>query len=146
LQQYISADVAKRYALWIAEYGSKCNYGGAYGIWQYSSTGRVSGVNGNVDCDYCYVDYPSAIKSGGFNGYAKAEKVLDSSGFKRGDKSDGVLALKQLLMLSGFKLDNNGIFGEGTQKAVNALLKKWGYSENGVAGTKFIKRLSESIK
>jgi len=146
LQQYISADVAKRYALWVAEYGSKCNYSGAYGIWQYSSTGRVSGVNGNVDCDYCYVDYPSAIISGGFNGYAKAEKVLDSSGLKRGDKSDGVLALKQLLMLSGFKLDNNGIFGEGTQKAVNALLKKWGYSQNGIAGTNFIKKLSDSIK
>ncbi|MDO4945873.1 MAG: CHAP domain-containing protein [Ruminococcus sp.] len=73
-------------------------------------------------------------------------KILDSSGFKKGDKSDGVLALKQLLMLAGYKLDNNGTFGEGTLKAVNALLKKWGYSENGVAGTKFIKKLSENIK
>jgi len=146
LQQYISADVAKRYALWIAEYGSKCNYKGTYGMWQYSSTGRVSGVNGNCDLDYSYKDYPAIMKEKGLNGYAKAEKVLDSSGFKRGDKSDGVLALKQLLMLSGFKLDNNGIFGEGTQKAVNALLKKWGYSQNGIAGTNFIKKLSESIK
>lgn len=73
-------------------------------------------------------------------------KVLDSSGFKKGNKSDGVLAVKQLIMLAGYKLDNNGIFGDGTQKAVNALLKKWGYSQNGVAGTRFIKRLSDSIK
>ena len=34
LQQYISASVAKRYALWVAEYGSRCNYGGTYGMWQ----------------------------------------------------------------------------------------------------------------
>lgn len=72
LQTYISADVAKRYALWVAEYGSKCNYGGAFGMWQYSSTGRINGVNGNVDCDYCYIDYPTAIKAKGLNGFSKA--------------------------------------------------------------------------
>ncbi|WP_124100757.1 glycoside hydrolase family 25 protein [Ruminococcus sp. Marseille-P6503] len=72
LQTYISADVAERYALWIAEYSSKCNYSGSYGIWQYSSKGKVSGISGNVDCDYCYVDYPTTIKKGGFNGFKKA--------------------------------------------------------------------------
>ncbi|MDO4945875.1 MAG: hypothetical protein Q4E74_11835 [Ruminococcus sp.] len=33
-------------------------------------------------------------------------------------------------MLAGYKIDNNGTFSEGTLKAINALLKKWGYSEN----------------
>lgn len=148
LQQYISAYVAKRYALWIAEYGSKCNYNGVYGMWQYSSSGKVNGINGNVDMDYCYVDYPSQIKSAGLNGFSKTKttKILDDSGFKKGNKSDGVLALKQLLMLSGFKLDCNGTFGDGTQKAVNTLLKKWGYAENGIAGTNFIKRIYSDLK
>ena len=36
LQTYITNDVARRYALWIAEYNSKCNYGGTYGMWQLS--------------------------------------------------------------------------------------------------------------
>ncbi|BFK55838.1 glycoside hydrolase [Ruminococcus sp. AF16-50] len=150
LQTYITNDVARRYALWIAEYNSKCNYGGTYGMWQYSSTGKVSGVSVPVDMDYCYVDYPSVIKAKGLNGFkatnTSTSKVLDSSGFKKGDKSDGVLALKQLLMLAGYKLDNNGTFGDGTLKAVNALLKKWGYTQNGIAGTKFIKKLSVTIK
>lgn len=66
--------MAKRYALWVAEYGSRCNYGGSYGIWQYSSTGRVSGISGNVDMDYAYIDYPSIMKSGGFNGYTKSSQ------------------------------------------------------------------------
>lgn len=69
LQNYINADVANRYALWIAEYASKCKYGGTYGMWQYSSTGKVSGINGNCDMNYCYIDYPSIIKNGGYNGY-----------------------------------------------------------------------------
>lgn len=69
LQNYISSDVAERYALWIAEYGSKLNWSGAVGIWQNSSTGKYAGISGNVDTDICYVDYPSIIKEKGFNGY-----------------------------------------------------------------------------
>ena len=71
LQTYISSSVSSRYALWIAEYGSKCNYSGSYGMWQYTSTGKVNGVSGNVDCNYCYVDYPTQIKKTGKNGYKK---------------------------------------------------------------------------
>jgi hypothetical protein len=32
---------------------------------------RYNGINGNVDHDYCYVDYPTQIKAKGKNGYAK---------------------------------------------------------------------------
>lgn len=56
---------------WVAQYASNCTYGGAYGIWQYSSKGRVSGIAGDVDMDISYADYPSIIKAGGFNGFAK---------------------------------------------------------------------------
>lgn len=64
------------YTHWVAQYASKCTYSGKYGIWQYSSKGRVNGISGNVDMDLSYVDYPSAIKGGGFNGY---EKTVSSS-------------------------------------------------------------------
>jgi hypothetical protein len=30
---------------------------------------RYNGISGNVDHDYCYVDYPSQIKAKGKNGY-----------------------------------------------------------------------------
>lgn len=58
---------------WVAQYASKCTYGEAYGIWQYSSTGSVNGISGNVDMDISYIDYPSTIKTGGFNGFAKQQ-------------------------------------------------------------------------
>ena len=66
---YISEDVAKRYAFWLAEWSSKVNYTGSYGMWQYSSTGKVNGISGNVDMDTSYVDYPAIIKRKGLNGY-----------------------------------------------------------------------------
>lgn len=88
LQNYISSDVAKRYALWVAEYGSKCKYDGDYGVWQYSSTGKVNGISANVDLDYLYEDYPSIIKKGGFNGFKKAgtTSTVKIKTYHKGDK------------------------------------------------------------
>ena len=154
LQTYISSDVAERYALWVAEYASKLNYNGTVGMWQYSSTGKVNGINGNVDMDECYIDYPKLIKDGGFNGYTKASqlKALDTTGLKYNDKSIAVLALKQLMYIakakgwikSNFKNDYG--FGDGTQAAVNELLARFGYKQNGIAGDNFVKLLGEKLK
>lgn len=57
LQTRISESVAKKYPLWVAEYAPKCNYSGRYDVWQYSSTGRVDGISGNVDMNLCYTDF-----------------------------------------------------------------------------------------
>lgn len=75
LQDSIYPEVAKKYELWIAEWGSKCRYDGEYGVWQYSETGRVDGVTGAVDLDYCYKDYPSIIVNGGYNGFGAKKTV-----------------------------------------------------------------------
>ena len=45
------------------------SYSGAYGIWQHSEKGRVDGINGNVDLDIGYKDFPMIIKGKGLNGY-----------------------------------------------------------------------------
>ena len=154
-QTYFSQSVLNKYALWLAEYGSKLNYSGTYGMWQNSSTYKVNGINGNVDHDYCYVDYPTIIKKGGYNGYKKPtppKKVLDTKGYEKGDNTIGVLSMKQLIILAKDKglitqsVNNDSIFGDGTEKAVNQLLKKWGYKETGIAGENFIKKLGTALK
>lgn len=71
LQTCIEPKTAERFAVWVAEYGPKLNYGGQYGVWQHSSEGRVVGVIGNVDLDTAVVDYPAIIVNGGYNGYSK---------------------------------------------------------------------------
>lgn len=74
LNHYVSKEIAGRYALWVAQYNNKCTYSAnKYGMWQYSSKGSVDGIEGNVDMDYCYEDYPDIIKNGGFNGYGKSK-------------------------------------------------------------------------
>ena len=75
LNNYISNAIAGKYALWVAQYNYRCTYtANKYGIWQYSSEGRINGISGNVDMDYCYTDYPNIVKNGGYNGYKKAVK------------------------------------------------------------------------
>lgn len=71
LNSVVSDSVKKRFTVWVAQWSSKCSYSGSYGVWQYSSKGKVNSISGNVDMDYSYIDFPSTIKSGGFNGYGK---------------------------------------------------------------------------
>lgn len=40
--------------VWVAQYYNHVTYKGAYQCWQYSSQGRVPGINGNVDLDQWY--------------------------------------------------------------------------------------------
>lgn len=73
---YFTDSVQKKYTLWIAEYANSCAYKGAgvVDIWQDTSSLRVAGINGNVDANYCYRDFPSIIKDGGFNNFPKSVK------------------------------------------------------------------------
>lgn len=50
-----------RWTKWIAQYNVTCDYKGKYDIWQYSSLGAIRGINGNVDVNYSYKDFPSII-------------------------------------------------------------------------------------
>ena len=47
-----------RWPKWVAQYNDTCTYSGEYEMWQYTSSGKVAGIAGNVDCNVCYVDYP----------------------------------------------------------------------------------------
>ena len=60
-----------RYDKWLAEWKNKPTYNKAFGIWQYSSKGRLPGINGNVDLNISYKDYPSIIKT-------KKEEITDN--------------------------------------------------------------------
>ncbi len=73
LGTHIEDDIKSRYALWVAEWGSKLNYGGDVGIWQHYDKGKVDGISGNVDLDIAYVDYAAKVKSAGLNGYVEVK-------------------------------------------------------------------------
>lgn len=50
----------KDYDFWLAEYGDKPTYYYDYQMWQYSSTGKVPGINGEVDMNISFKDYSTA--------------------------------------------------------------------------------------
>ena len=134
----MSAAFRSKYDVWCANITRTPSI--AYGIHQYSFTGRVNGISGNVDLNRTSRNYPSIIKNAGKNGFKPSVNVLDTDGFRKGDKGLGVYFLKCWLSSCGFKLDDNDSFGEGTEKAVNGVLRKSGYAQNGIAGKKFAKK------
>lgn len=46
------------YHIWLAQYAASPTYSRSrYDIWQYSATGRVNGISGDVDLDISYRSY-----------------------------------------------------------------------------------------
>jgi len=68
---YLDMNRLSRFTFWLAHYTSKTTYTGTYGMWQYTSTGKVNGISENVDLNYCYQDFPTMIKNAGLNGFKK---------------------------------------------------------------------------
>lgn len=81
----------------------------------------------------------------------KEKPTLETSGYKKGDKTIGALSLKEQLILAKklginkYGMDENQTIGDGTVNAINYLLDKWGYKQTGIAGEKFIKKLAADI-
>ena len=70
LSNQFSQEVLSSYAIWVANYDvDQPHFDGEWGIWQYTSSGSVKGINGNVDMDYATINYADIIISKGFNGY-----------------------------------------------------------------------------
>lgn len=50
----LTASTLESYAIWLAEYRSVPLYQGYYQMWQYTSKGKINGINGNVDLNVNY--------------------------------------------------------------------------------------------
>ena len=70
LNNSFDKDCKDKFAIWVAHYGvDRPGYHGNWGIWQYSNTGSVNGISGNVDLDKALIDYEPIIKKNHLNGY-----------------------------------------------------------------------------
>ena len=57
LTSKIDTSQLSAYKIWLAQYASAPTYTGRYDLWQYKSTGRVSGISGDVDLNLSYLGY-----------------------------------------------------------------------------------------
>lgn len=137
-------------AKWVAQYNDKNTYKKSYGIWQYTSSGKVSGINGSTDLNYGYVDYPSLIigkksdeeKS---NSQSIGGNDMTRGYFQKGDSNEGVYAYKQLLIslkkarIINQGVDDNNIFGDGTVEATKQVQRAAKIEVDGLAGSRTIR-------
>ena len=89
-------------------------------IWQFTSKGRVDGINGDVDLNEFYTDFETVAKE------PEANKIcnINIQNFQKAMNTDGFGNLK------GSLLEEDGIDGEETQyarKQINMKAKKVGF-------------------
>jgi len=60
-ENQLQPDRLTPYADWIARYGSSV-LGRTAGIWQFSDSGHIDGISGNVDLDVAYEDFAADIQ------------------------------------------------------------------------------------
>lgn len=53
----VDVEKLERYVIWLAEYRKVPLYQGYYHMWQYTSKGKVDGIEGNVDLNISYLGY-----------------------------------------------------------------------------------------
>lgn len=139
------------YKVWVAQYNSKVTYSDAYVMWQYTSTGIVSGISGVVDLNRCYISgtsqaKPAATVSTSTLKTLTVDGVVGTATVKAaqvifGTPVDGVISgqarsdMNKCPAISKTCLKE----GKGGSQLVRALQKKVGAREDGYLGTNTIK-------
>ena len=82
--------------IWLAQWSSRPTWNGDYRIWQYSDSGTVPGIRGNVDLDYADTLYepapePPLTVEDAISRLTKAE-ILDSPDYWRGAVDGSITA------------------------------------------------------
>ena len=96
---YLNMKDLRQYDFWVADYRAQLGYQGAFGMWQYSSSGRVDGIATVVDLNRAYKDYPAIIRGAGLNGFGEeAESGADpGSGEQAAGSQEDLEALREEL-------------------------------------------------
>lgn len=153
---------------WVAQYYKKCEYKGAYDMWQYSSSEGVPGISSKTDVNWCYKEFKKpaakpattqAAKPATTNttvkyetkkvGYTGTFPKLPARGyFKRGDNSKQVKYLQLFLnwFNSKYGLVIDGVIGSKTIRAVERFQKDTGLAVDGLFGKKCLKKAKEYKK
>ena len=146
LNGYIAPLLPDLWPVWVAQYNSKCDYKKPFYIWQYSSTGRVSGLTGTIDMDQFY----SMPKTRAGKKYTGKYPVLPKRGwFQIGDKGEQVKLMQKLLIWAGYSCGKSGAdgeFGKNTKSAVINFERGHSLDPDGGFGTKCLQKAKELIR
>lgn len=128
-----------QFTKWVAQHGPKSAYiDDGVDMWQYTASGRITGIAGSVDLNECYRDFPAEIKAANNQKDQGVEEVVLSV-LGKGDTGSQVRALQILLIGNGYDCGGfgaDGTFGGGTETSVRAYQGAKGLRVDGVVGNR----------
>lgn len=72
-QTKLNSSKLDKYDKWVAQWGKQILYQKPFGMWQYTSDGRVNGIKGRVDQNIAYYDYPFIMREKNLNHLSKED-------------------------------------------------------------------------
>ncbi len=94
----LDMSVLNRYTVWLAHWTTQTDYTGPYALWQYTDSGRVDGIQGNVDMNILYQDFAPIIKRLGLNGFPKQTAPTEPAILKGDANGDGEITEDDALL------------------------------------------------
>lgn len=118
LNGYIANDLYKSWHVWVAQYNSRCDYKYPF-MWQYTSSGHVSGISGRVDMNLVYGQEAISTPTHKEPYPYELPKLPHRGWFTSGDKGEEVKKLQRFLSWANNKyLTQDGLYGSKTLEAV----------------------------
>ena len=150
-------DFDKDISVWVAQYYKECQYEGKYLIWQYTSSGKVNGISGNVDMNYYYGELEESTPVKEPSKEEPKKHIVDVDGKWGTDTTkkaqevfgttvDGLVTDQRV----EYKSANPGLFSfewksnpTGYSELIKAIQKKVGANVDGWIGTETIKKMQK---
>ena len=130
-------DALREFDLWYAWYNDACNIDDV-AIWQYTSSGNVPGIAGNVDMDYCNKDYTAEpVPESGTSEENESEGVIEMQMrmLRRGDSGNDVFAAMTLMKAHGYYDGTpDNLFGPRMETGLRQMQADHGLGVDGLLG------------
>ena len=157
LRNKIDASLQEKYPIWVAQYNNKCTYEKDYVMWQYTSSGKVNGISGNVDMNYYYGELEESTPVKEPSKEETKKHIIDEDGKWGTDTTkkaqevfgttvDGLVTDQRV----EYKSANPGLFSfewksnpTGYSELIKAIQKKVGANVDGWIGTETIKKMQK---
>ena len=79
---YLTSSEYDQWDRWIARYASAPGYSKDYTIWQYTSSGTISGISGNVDLNHWYGTFPPKTHEHSYSSYVSQQPTCTADGVR----------------------------------------------------------------
>lgn len=138
-------------SLWAWRREAEARYGSKYRAWRNADQRNIDCAKGTKDGKSGWICTRTAIPCATDGIVAKIKEkikpgndlILPNKTLRRGDRGEDVRTLQLLLNEAGYKVDVDGNYGRGTQKAVRDFQRQEGIGVDGTVGPQTRERFKQ---